>query len=328
MKIKNSIFITILCVVMSLFVFCACSNDDGGKNALVDTAKPTIICTDFPQYDWVCEIVGDKAQRFEIILLNDNGVDMHSFQPSVDDIVKLNESELVISVGSTSEKWINETLENSAKKSTVHIKLTEAIGDGKLLLNDGRVCEEEHDHDCSDEVDEHVWLSLENAKTVCGTIAEKITTLDSENAEYYAENLKNYTDKLDELTSKLNDGVKSAHNKILIFADRFPFRYLLNDFGIEYYAAFEGCSSDSEASFETIAFLASKLDETDLDTVMTADGSDGKLAETVIASTKSKNQKILKLDSMQSVGSDDIENGTSYISVMEKNIDTIISALN
>lgn len=327
MKIKNSIVITILCVAMSLFVFCACSNDNGGKNASVDTAKPTIICTAFPQYDWVREIVGDKAEKFDIVLLNDNGVDMHSFQPSVDDIVKLNESELVISVGSTSEKWIDETLENSAKKSTVHMKLTEAIGEGKLLLNDGHVCEEEHDHEHSDEVDEHVWLSLENAKAVCGTIAEKITALDPENAEYYAENLKNYIDKLDELTSKLNDGVKAAHNKTLIFADRFPFRYLLNDFGIEYYAAFEGCSSDSEASFETIAFLAAKLDELELDTVMTADGSDGKLAATVVSITKSKNPKILTLDSMQSVSRDDIESGTSYISVMEKNVDTIISAL-
>lgn len=326
MKIKNSIFITILSVVVSLFVFCACS--DNMNDDVTDSAKPSIICTAFPQYDWVREIVGDKAENFDIVLLNDNGVDMHSFQPSVDDIVKLGESELVVSVGSTSEKWIDETLDNSENKKTVHIKLTEAIGEGRLLLNDGHVCEEEHDHDHSDEADEHVWLSLENAKTVCGTIAEKITALDPENAEYYAENLKNYTGKLDELTSELNDGVKAAHNKTLIFADRFPFRYLLNDFGIEYYAAFEGCSSDSEASFETIAFLATKLDELELDTVMTVDGSDGKLAATVIASTKSKNQKILKLDSMQSVSRDDIENGTSYISVMEKNIDTIISALN
>ena len=181
-----------------------------------------------------------------------------------------------------------------------------------------------HEH----ENDEHVWLSLNNTKVLVNKISETMQKVDSENADVYSENAKRYIKEIEELDAKYQEMIDNAGVKTVVFGDRFPFRYLVDDYGLGYYAAFAGCSAESEASFETIVFLAQKVDEYGLDTVFVIENSDKKIAQTIIDNTKEKNQEIMMLDSMQSVTMKDIENGASYLEIMQKNYDTLLQALN
>ena len=195
---------------------------------------------------------------------------------------------------------------------------------------EGMEAEEEEEKDGAEEepeYDEHVWLSLRNAKVLCKAIADDLAEIDTENADTYQKNEKAYTDKLDELDKKYQETVDSASQKTLLFGDRFPFRYMVDDYGLNYYAAFVGCSAETEASFETITFLAGKTDELGLKNIMTIEKSDQKIAKTIIENTKEKNQGILTLDSMQSTTSDDVKKGATYFSIMENNLNVLQEAL-
>ena len=186
---------------------------------------------------------------------------------------------------------------------------------------------EEEDEGEDIEYDEHIWLSLKNAEILVGKIAESIESLDSNNADIYKQNAASYIDKLNALDSKYAEAVENANTKTLLFADRFPFRYLVDDYGLDYYAAFGGCSAETEASFETVTFLAKKIDELAIKTVLTIDGSDSKIAETIVSNTASKDQQILTLDSIQSVTKNDIKSGMTYLSIMESNLAILKEAL-
>lgn len=150
---------------------------------------------------------------------------------------------------------------------------------------------------------------------------------EADHKDIYQENASAYSEKLKDLDAKYQEVVDGASQKTLLFGDRFPFRYLVDDYGLSYYAAFVGCSAESEASFDTISFLANKVDELGLKDIMAIENSNQKIAKTIIENTKEKNQKILTLDTMQSTTSDDVKNGTTYLSVMEKNLEVLKEAL-
>ena len=192
--------------------------------------------------------------------------------------------------------------------------------------------EEAHDHDEHDhdeiEYDEHVWLSLRNAETLTQTIANTLCELDFANAPAYQENAASYIAQLKELDNQYKDAVNNGQHMTILFADRFPFRYLADDYGLTYFAAFAGCSAETEASFETIAFLARKVDELQLPVVLTIEGANHAIAETVVSSTQAKNQAILTMNSMQSVTAKDAENGESYLGIMAENLNVLKEALN
>jgi zinc transport system substrate-binding protein len=187
--------------------------------------------------------------------------------------------------------------------------------------------DDDHDHQEAPEYDEHVWLSLKNAKRFVDVITEKLAALDTANAETYKANAKTYSDALNKLDEEYAAVFANAKQKTLLFGDRFPFRYMIEDYKLEYYAAFVGCSAETEASFETITFLSGKVDELGLKSIFVLEGSDQKIAETVRNNTKSKDQKIVKLNSMQGVTKAEIEGGAKYISIMQTNLDALKEAL-
>ena len=308
--------------VLILFCLCACADVKPAEGG-----KIKVVCTVFPIYDWTREIAGDKA---EIIWLAKNGADMHSFQPSAADMVEIAECDLLIYIGGESDKWVEEAVKQYQNEKRALINLTSLLGDALKEEEYTEGMQEEHEHEHEEEeaeYDEHVWLSLKNAVIFTGAIADALEEKDPENAEFYKENALNYTEKLNALDGEYQKAVSKADNKTLLFADRFPFRYMTEDYGLSYYAAFPGCSAETEASFETVAFLSAKADELGLKYIIKTETAATKIAETVIANTKEKNQEILVLDSMQSVGSKDAENGTTYLSVMEKNLETLKKAL-
>lgn len=325
-KIKKILSI-ILCLSI-IFAFGACSKDSSNSN---ENAKFNIICTTFPQYDWVKNILGDKANDVELTLLLDNGIDLHNYQPTVDDLAKISKCDMFIYVGGESDEWVEDALANSTNEDMIVVNLLETIGDKakEEEVKEGMEAEEEEGEEEEEEIeyDEHIWLSLKNAATLCESISKSIIALDSKNEATYKANGEGYIKSLTELDNKYQTVCDNAKTKTVLFGDRFPFRYMVDDYGLDYYAAFVGCSAETEASFETIKFLSDKVDELGLKTVLTIEGTDHKIAETIVSNTKDKNQQILSLDSLQSVTSDDVKNGASYLSIMEDNLAVLENAL-
>ena len=301
--------------------------------------KLKIVTTIFPEYDWTREILGDQSERAEVTMLLDNGVDLHSYQPTADDLIKIAECDLFIYVGGESDGWVESALASTSNPDRAVINLIDTLGDSVKLeeVVEG-MQETEHDHEEDEdhahdvdeqeaETDEHVWLSLGNAQAVCQKIAEKLGEIDPEHEQAYTQNALAYIDQLAALDAKYQAAVDAANNKTLVFGDRFPFRYLTEDYGLDYYAAFVGCSAETEASFETIRFLAEKTDALGLGHVLTIENPNHKIAETVVANTTGKNQQVLSMDSMQSVTSKDVAAGATYLSIMEHNLDVLTQAL-
>lgn len=320
----------ILALIMILAVCSACSADTD-----TDTDKLSIVTTIFPQYDWVKEILGEKADEVQLTLLLDDGVDLHSYQPTVADLVTVSSCDMFIYVGGESDSWVEDALKNSTNENMVVINLIDLLGEKVVEEETAEGMQsEEHEHEENDEHsedsenDEHVWLSLKNAITVCEHIAEKLCEIDADNASAYEANAKSYTEKLEELHKEYKNTVNEAQHKTIVVADRFPFRYLVDEYNINYYAAFSGCSSETQASFETVIFLSDKLEENKLDAVVITESSDGEVADTVISNTSDKNQKVLVLNSMQSVTAKDVENNTTYLGIMKENLSVLKEALN
>ena len=506
----KKIFTIFLALTMVVGLLAGCGKKNDVETGESDSNKLSVVTTIFPEYDWVREILGDKAESTDLTMLLNSGVDLHSYQPTADDIVKISDCDLFVYVGGESDGWVESVLKNADNKNVKVINLLNVLGDsvkteetvegmqetehahdhskevstfedhevqdrslsdwagswqsaypfaldgtlddafavmaeegemtadeyktyyqkgyktditnidiagdhitftyenGKkagtdykyigyyiqnwstgtkaamyrfeavdrtsgapiyIEFNDHMIesaaaehfhirmsnesfdaivdpenswptffpadmtgeelCEhmEGHGHAHEEEADEHVWLSLKNAKTLVAAIADALQELDPDNKSTHAANAAAYIEKLSALDGAYQSAVDGAARKTVLFGDRFPFRYLVDDYGLHYYAAFAGCSAESEASFETVSFLAKKVDELGLPCVLTIEGKNHKIAETIVENTAEKNQKMLTMDSMQSTTSEDVANGTTYLSVMEQNLGVLKEAL-
>lgn len=366
-----------LCIVLS--VGCSVVKNTSGKNTTRKNAesentieqnsiekgnsnKISIVCTTFPQYDWVKNILGEEAERFNVTLLLDNGVDMHSYQSAVKDIATAGSSNLFIYVGGESDTWVEDALKEAKNKDLKAINLMETLGNSvkEEEVVEGMQEEREslgHSHEKSSkekqeqtqkeshensqeingqkeaadeepEYDEHIWLSIRNAEIMVKNIEKAIEQLDSDNAKVYQTNAENYIKKLDTLDKQYANTIQNAKYKAILFGDRFPFRYMADDYDLKYYAAFAGCSAETMAGFETVTFLAKKADELRLPVILTIENSDGRIAEAVKSNTTKKNQKILAMNSLQSVTKEQIADGITYLQVMQENLSVLSEALN
>ena len=366
-----------LCIVLS--VGCSVVKNTSGKNATRKNAesentieqnsiekgnsnKISIVCTTFPQYDWVKNILGEEAEHFNVTLLLDNGVDMHSYQPAVKDIATAGSSDLFIYVGGESDTWVEDALKEAKNKDLKAINLMETLDN---FVKEEEVVEgmqeerkslghsheksskekqeqtQKESHENSQEIngqkeaadeepeyDEHIWLSIRNAEIMVKNIEKAIEQLDSDNAKVYQNNAENYIKKLDTLDKQYANTIQNAKYKAILFGDRFPFRYMVDDYDLKYYAAFAGCSAETMAGFETVTFLAKKADELQLPVILTIENSDGRIAEAVKSNTTKKNQKILAMNSLQSVTKEQLADGITYLQVMQENLSVLSEALN
>ena len=316
----KKIFTIIASAVIVTGILSGCRSETIIKNK----EKVSVVCTIFPEYDWTREILGDHAEDTEITYLLDNGIDLHNFQPSANDMVKISECDMFIYVGGESDGWVDDALSTANNKNMQVINLMEVMGNSakEEEMKEGMMPEDEEESEEAveePEYDEHFWTSLRNAELFCTKISDSLCVLDPENADDYKKNLDDYTNKLDNLDKKFEKMITNAPVKTLIFGDRFPFRYFVEDYGLDYYAAFVGCSAETEASFETISFLSGKMDELNADTIYVIENSDKSIAESIIQNTKRKDQSIAELNSMQSVTSEMISDGTTYLVLMEQN---------
>ncbi len=303
--------------------------------ALAQEKKLSIVTTIFPLYDWIREIIGENADHAEITLLLDSGVDLHSYQPSAQDILKISSADLFVYVGGESDAWVEDVLNTAMNARLTAVSLVEAMGERikaeEIVEGMEHDHEEEHDHEHEEEeeeADEHVWLSLRNAQHLVTVLADALAGLDADHAALYQANAAAYREKLAALDAEYAFAVENAAFRTILFGDRFPFRYLADDYGLTYFAAFSGCSAESEASFQTIVFLAQKVDELGLPAVLTIENPKTRIADTIVSTTKAKNQKILSMDSMQGTTTRDVQAGATYLGIMESNLQVLIDALN
>ncbi|WP_304246541.1 metal ABC transporter substrate-binding protein [Fibrobacter succinogenes] len=275
----------------------ACGTESGKKDS--SQKKISVVATIYPQYDWIKNILGERINDVDLKLLIKNGTDLHSYKPSAQDIATIAKADLVVYVGGESDEWIEKALAATPKDGRIALNLMKALGDHvkKEEIVEGMQAEEHehaekhedehhehaeghHHHDEEEEMenDEHIWLSLKNAWILVNALAQSLSKVDSANSSIYTANAVLYNAKLWALDSEFTTAVSGASQKTVLFGDRFPFRYLVDDYGIKYYAAFVGCSAESEASFETVTFLAGKMDSLQLPAIFTIDGSNGKIA--------------------------------------------------
>lgn len=337
---------------MAAFMLAGCKTESGEK---ATSKKISVVATIYPQYDWLKNILGERFDAVNLKLLIKNGTDLHSYKPSAQDIASIAGADMVVFVGGESDEWIKKALAATPKEGRITVNLMEALGDRvkEEEVVEGMQAEDEHHHEGGEEAeehehhehvethehehhhhdeevenDEHIWLSVINTKILVSRLAEALAQIDTANAETYKTNATNYTVKLNELDNAYAAAVAQANNKTILFGDRFPFRYMVDDYGIKYFAAFVGCSAESEASFETVTFLAGKMDSLSLPAIFTIEGGNGKIARTILeASKKSKNAEILTLNSMQSVTDAQMKDGLDYLSIMQSNLDVLKKAL-
>lgn len=304
--ILKRFIISVFAILFAVFG-CACEES-------IKSDKISIVCTTFPQYDWVKNIVGDNADKFDIYWLVNTGADVHSYQPTAQDFVKLCDADLIINIGGESDEWAEEN----------------ANGDVITMLDCAQIeCEEEHtgEHEHEHTIDEHIWLSLKSSAVICNKISDILSKLDTENAETYKQNCENFTDKMNELDLRITQKLQQKDLKPLIFADRFPFKYFVEDYDLQYHSAFPGCSAETEASFETVITLANEIDKNGVSYVFTIDSGSSSIADTVISNAKRSDVEILNLNSLQSVSKADFESGLTYLDVMNENVEKILKAL-
>ena len=296
-----------------------------------ESRKLRIVTTIFPLYDWARNVAGESAD-VEVSFLQDTGVDLHSYQPTAADMVKIASCDLFIYVGGESDRWVGDALKGGTNEKRRCLNLMEILGEAALEEEEKEGMEEEHGNggeagEEETERDEHVWLSVKNASLFTAKIAEALAEIAPDRKDAFRANAAAYQAKLDALWQDYEAAAGAANTRTLLFGDRFPFLYLTKQLGLDSYAAFRGCSAESDASFETIDFLAGKADELGLKIILKTESGDGKLAETIRQASRAKDQTILTLDSLQSVTRARADAGASYLQAMQSNLEVLKEAM-
>lgn len=311
-------FFSILIVaVLSLFCLVACqSRTQEDKPA---QHKLNVVTTIFPQYDFARQLAGNKA---EVTMLLKPGMESHSYEPTPQDIKMVQNCDLFIYTGGENDVWIEEILNSMGDKKPATLKLLDIVPTVREEVVKGM----EHDHDDgADEIDEHVWTSPKNAMAIVNRIAAQMSEKDPENAKTYEMNRESYIRQLKSLDTAFRDIVDHAKRKTVLFGDRFPFRYFTDEYGLKYYAAFTGCSTETEVSAATMAFLIDRVKQEHLPVVFTIEFSNGKIADAISDATGARK---MTLFSNHNITRDQLEAGETFLSLMNKNVESLRTALN
>jgi len=301
-------------LIIAAVLLCGC------KNGVEDSGKLKIVTTIFPAYDFARSVFGDTA---EVTMLLKPGMESHSYDPSAKDVVKIDECDLFIYNGGESDKWVENIL-----KSTDNVNAMKMVDAVEMLgeeHTEGMTADEhdEHNH-ANEEYDEHIWTSPKNAALIVASVRDKAKEISPENAAVFDKNTADYIEKINSLDKRFEE-LLAGEKRYFVFGDRFPLLYFFKEYGLSYYAAFPGCGSETEPSAQTISFLSKKLGENDaVKTVFYIELSNHKLAENLAAEN---NLPIAEFHTCHNITSDDFEAGESYVSLMERNYDTLKTAL-
>lgn len=306
----------ILSLITVAVLFCGCKKQNDDKK---DDGKINVVTTIFPPYDFAKQIGGDKVS---VSMLLKPGMESHNFDPTPQDIIKIQDADLFIYTGGESDKWIDDILKSDDKKPKKVLVMMDCVNTVTEDTVEGMTKEEKEGDET--EYDEHVWTSPENAMAISRKISDALKELSPEASSVFESNTKEYTKQLSALDNDFKKAVDDSKRKIMVFADRFPFRYFADAYGLSYFAAFPGCSSDTEPSAATISFLINKVKEEKIPVVFTIEFSNGKIADTICEETGAKQ---LEFHSCHNVSQEMLDNGSTYISIMKTNLEHLKEAL-
>lgn len=325
-----------------------CGADQEEKSVTADSKseeqKISVVTTIFPQYDFVRQIAGDSV---DLKMLLKPGEETHSYEPTPQDIIAIQNSDLFIYVGGENDSWVEDILESMPENGRKTLKLVDCVDTVEEEQVEGMKEErghdhEEHDHEEHDyeeagheshdsetvsvhEIDEHVWTSPKNAEKIVERIKELLCEADEAHAAEYQKNAADYEQQLEELDQNFRDVVNHSKRNLLIFGDRFPFRYLADEYGLDYYAAFSGCASDTEPSAATMAFLINKVKEEKVPAVLKMELSNDNISKAIAEATDTD---VKVFYSCHNLTAEEFENGETYLSMMKKNVETLKEVLN
>ena len=309
-----------------LLCLSACTSE---KTAGLDADKLNIVCTIFPAYDFSREIAGERGN---VILLMPPGADMHSYEPTPQDIISIRNADIFIYGGGESDTWLDTVLESVNSQSLHIISMTEICELYEEETVDGMESDHVHDENCEhgeehhhSEYDEHVWTSPVNAIKIIEEITQTLCSLDEKNSRVYKQNSEKYIKEIELLDKQFRDTVENAERRLMVFADRFPFRYFVEEYSLDYSAAFPGCSHDTEPSAKTIQYLIKKIRDDGIPVIFTIESSDRRVAEAISNETEAK---ILEFHSCHTVTKSELENGVTYVELMKRNLTNLKEALN
>ena len=327
MKKLVSIFLSTV-IICSLFSISGCGKTEKVQNS---DGKISIVTTIFPYYDFVRQLAGDKA---DVRLLLSPGSDPHSYEPTPSDIVAIENCDIFIYNGGESDEWVDGVLSSIENKNVKVMKMMEyvTLRHEQSMDHNHEHAEHEdmddndegHDHEEGEEYDEHIWTSIRNAERMSASIADELISVDSKNSDYYNEKKADYISSLDSLDKKFTEVANNKKRDTLVFGDRFPFLYFVSDYDLGYECAFPGCSHETEPSTAVVSHLIDFTREHDIPVVFYLELSSGKIAQII---SEDSSAKTMQFSSCHNVTKEDFENGATYISVMEQNLEALKEAL-
>lgn len=303
-----------LAILLAAALAAGCGRADNPAGGAV--GKISVVATIFAPYDFAREIAGDKA---DITMLLPPASESHSYEPTPQDIIKIRNCDVFIYVGGESDSWVNGILESIDTEKIKLVTLMDCVDTVEEEIVPGMEAEDEEAA-----YDEHVWTSPKNAKLIVNKISEALCGADEANAAAYRQNTADYLEKLDTLDAAFQEVVDGAARKTIVFGDRFPFRYFADAYGLDYFAAFPGCSAETEPSAATIAFLIDKINEEKIPVVFHAELANENMALTISEATGAK---VLLLHACHNISRDDFQNGESYLGLMARNAEALKEAL-
>lgn len=306
----KKILLTLLILCTALLTLPACKTDE--KNS---DEKLKIVASIFPQYDFARELTKGKA---DISMLVTPGAETHGFEPTVSHMKAIADCDIFIYTGGDSDSWINSLLDSVDNPDMTVISLVDIVKDGEDHET------HDHSHEGHSHFDEHVWTSPENSIEICNEITRILMEKDPVNADFYETNLERYIKELQSLDEGFREITENSVRNTLVFADRFPLTHFAHHYHLEHFAAFSGCSDDTEPSASTVASLIDKVNAESIPVVFKIELSSDSIAKTVANETDAE---ILTFYSCHNISKEDFEKGETYISLMEKNIESLKTAL-
>lgn len=316
MKLKRKL-LAVITAAATVFSLCACSSESGYSNS--DSGKLKIISTVFPPYDLARQIAGDNA---EISILLPPGSEIHNYEPSAKDMIAIRNCDIFLYIGGENEQWAEKLINSNDTENVTAVKLIDYV---PTLSEDEDEHDHDHDHDHEHETDEHIWTSPKNAQLMLSAVYDAICKVDPSNKQTYTKNKDAYAKQLSDLDNAYRSAVDNAKNKTIVLADKFPFRYLAHEYGLEFSAAFAACSDESEPGVSTMIKLTKTIKENNIPAVYYLEFSSTKIADTLCDETGATK---LMLHSCHNVSKQDIENNISYVDLMKQNLENLKLTLN
>ena len=306
----------LLTAAATALCLCSCASQNEADNA--DSQKLKIISTVFPPYDLARQIAGDNV---DISILLPPGSESHTYEPTAKEIIEIQNCDIFLYIGGENEQWAEKIISSNKSDSVKTVKLIDCV----KTLEEAELHEEEHEEEHSHETDEHIWTSPKNEQLMLTAVYDAICEADPENKAVYTKNKDSYNEQLSELDKAYKEAIDNAKNKTIIIADKFPFRYLAEEYGLDCYAAFSSCSDESEPSAAAMTSLISKIKELKIPVVYYLEFSSTKVADTLCSETGASS---LMLHSCHNVSKEDLEKGISYVDLMKQNLENLKTALN